>query len=246
MFTGEQLANYCLRVFAAKWVYWYGTYGKKCTKKLYESKRKQYPSHYGDSRTAGYMKDIGEGKTCADCVGMIKSFFWKNGDLDAEPKYATNHCPDVSANGMIKLCTQTGPISTIPDEPGLVVWKDGHIGVYVGGGYTVEMKGFNYDCMKKKVMSGPWKKWGRLPASMISYSDDQAPEEPPAAARYVEIVGGDCYVRTAPNTSGKKLGVAHRGDRLKYGGQTSDNGWRLVEYKNKNGWVSGRYSRLIE
>jgi GH25 family lysozyme M1 (1,4-beta-N-acetylmuramidase) len=53
-------------------------------------------------------------------------------------------------------------------------------------------------------------------------------------------------VRTAPNTSGKKLGVAHEGDRLPYGGETSENGWNLVEYKGKNGWVSGKYSKLID
>lgn len=65
-----------------------------------------------------------------------------------------------------------------------------------------------------------------------------------SGARYVNIVGGNCYVRTAPNTSGKKLGVAHNGDKLKYQGQTSSDGWNLVEYKNQNGWVSGKYSRL--
>ncbi len=274
MLTGRMLAEYCLRVYAAKWVYWYGTYGKKCSKKLYDSKRKQYPSHYGDGRTAGYMKDIAEGRTCADCVGMIKSFFWKNGDVDAEPKYRTNGCPDVSANGMFKLCAQTGPIATIPDEPGLVVWKDGHIGVYVGDGYTVEMKGFNYDCRKKKVADGPWKKWGRLPASMLACAQggggttSASPSGEPSAKdegndrerierpgeggpkgavvteRMVEIVGGDCYVRTAPNTSGRKLGVAHRGERLPYGGETSPEGWKLVKHGGKDGWVSGKYSRL--
>ena len=65
-----------------------------------------------------------------------------------------------------------------------------------------------------------------------------------SGARYVNIVGGNCYVRTAPNTSGKKLGVAHNGDKLKSPGQTSSDGWNLVEYKNQNGWVSGKYSRL--
>ena len=30
----------------------------------------------------------------------------------------------------------------------------------------------------------------------------------------VTIVGGNCYIRTAPNTDGKILGVAHRGDTL--------------------------------
>ena len=174
MFTGKQLAEYCKRVYAAGWVYWYGTYGKKCTESLYNSKKKQYPSHYGSSRTAGYMRDIREGKWCADCVGMIKSFFWKDAIITAEPKYKANNCPDVSANGMIKLCPQTGKISSIPDEPGLVVWKDGHIGVYIGGGYTIEMRGFAYDCQRRKVTDGLWTEWGRLPATMLAYSDAPA------------------------------------------------------------------------
>ena len=178
MLTSAQLVQFCEDVYKACWVYWYGTYGKQCSEKLYESKKKQYPAHYGSDRTAGYMKDIREGKWCADCVGMIKGFFWKNGDLTAQPVYKSNNCPDKSANGMIAYCSETGPIKTMPDEPGLVVWKDGHIGVYVGGGYTVEMKGFNYDCRRNKLSSGPWTKWGRLPASMIRYTD--APEPAPA------------------------------------------------------------------
>lgn len=183
MFTGKQLAEYCKKVFAAKWVYWYGTYGKKCSKSLYESKKSQYPSHYTAARKAAYMRDIAEGKWCADCVGLIKSFFWKDADLTAAPKYATNHCPDVSANGMIALCAQTGKISSIPDEPGLVVWKSGHIGVYIGGGYTIEMRGFDYDCVKRKVTAGPWTKWGRLPKSMITYDGAPAQEKDPDALR---------------------------------------------------------------
>lgn len=184
MFTGKQLAEYCKKVYAAGWVYWYGTYGKKCSESLYNSKKRQYPGHYTSGRTVGYMRDIREGKRCADCVGMIKSFFWKNGDIEATPKYATNHCPDVSANGMIKLCSQTGKIGSIPDEPGLVVWKDGHIGVYIGGGYTIEMRGFDYDCVKRKVTAGPWTKWGRLPKSMISYDGSATPEPEDDSLRY--------------------------------------------------------------
>lgn len=326
MMTSKQLVAYCERVLAAGWVYWYGTYGKRCSQSLYESKKKQYPDHYTSDRTSGYKKDIASGKRCADCVGLIKSFFWTNGVFDAEPKYAINNCPDKSANGMIALCTQTGPISTIPDIPGLVVWKSGHIGVYIGGGYTIEMRGFAYDCVKRKVKDGPWTKWGKLPASMISYDDEPATSEPSEPEgdrelrngcegadvkqlqsdlitlgfscgrwgadgefgdcteqaveafqrahgiddtgvfdattrkalekalddyntptdeqRNVKIVGGNCYVRTAPNTSGKKLGVAHEGDILMYQGQTSDNGWHLVEYKGQNAWVSGKYSKL--
>ena len=74
----------------------------------------------------------------------------------------------------------------------------------------------------------------------------EAAEAPVADARYVQIVNGNCYVRTAPNTDGKKLGVAHRGDILNYQGQTSADGWNLVEYNGQNGWVSGRYSEYYQ
>lgn len=67
----------------------------------------------------------------------------------------------------------------------------------------------------------------------------KAPEE----ARTVTISGGQCWVRSAPNTDGDKLGVAKEGVKLPYGGQT-ENGWLLVEHENKNGWVSGKYGKL--
>ena len=70
-------------------------------------------------------------------------------------------------------------------------------------------------------------------------------EKPHSEPRKVKISGGNCYVRTAPNTDGKALGVAHDGDSLDYGGLTSENGWNLVDYKGVNGWVSGKYSKLV-
>ena len=74
----------------------------------------------------------------------------------------------------------------------------------------------------------------------------EAAEAPVKDARYVQIVNGNCYVRTAPNTSGKKLGVAHRGDILDYQGVQSADGWHLVVYNGQNGWVSGKYSELCD
>lgn len=60
----------------------------------------------------------------------------------------------------------------------------------------------------------------------------------------VRIVGGQCWVRTAPNTSGSKLGIAKAGAVFPYQGQTSDNGWLLIEYSGRNAWVSGKYGVL--
>ena len=69
--------------------------------------------------------------------------------------------------------------------------------------------------------------------------------EAPEGAKSV-TVSGDCWVRSAPNTDGKKLGVSKKGTKLPYGGQTADNGWLLVEYDGKNGWVSGKYGKVVD
>lgn len=71
-------------------------------------------------------------------------------------------------------------------------------------------------------------------------------QKPSEAPRSVRIVNGDCWVRSAPNTSGNRLGVAKMNTALQYGGQTYENGWHLVAFENQNGWVSGKYSRLEE
>lgn len=246
MFTGKELALYCEEMYANKshWAYWYGTYGNMCTEAKYKSKKKQYPEHYGSSRTAGYMKDIEQKRRCADCVGMIKSFFWTGNHYDTDPKYGTNGCPDKSANGLFDMCKVTGDIKTIPDIPGIVVWKDGHIGVYIGGGYTIEMRGFDYDCVKRKVKDGPWKKWGKLP--MLSYEE---PKPEPSEYRHVLVTGGSVNIRSGPGTDKKDIGTAHKGDLLPYQGVTEPWGgrdWYLIEWENQNGWISSKYSKLVE
>lgn len=72
-------------------------------------------------------------------------------------------------------------------------------------------------------------------------------EHPVDNPREVVIEGGNCYVRSAPNTSGRILGVAHRGDRLRFDGVIDEETrWLLVQYKGANGWVSGKYGRLVE
>lgn len=72
----------------------------------------------------------------------------------------------------------------------------------------------------------------------------KASKTPVGEARKVQIVGGNCWVRSAPSTAGNRLGIAYEGDELDYDGTTSDDGWHQVKYEGKNGWVSGNYSKL--
>lgn len=67
--------------------------------------------------------------------------------------------------------------------------------------------------------------------------------------RMVKITGETVNVRSAPGKSGKILGVVRKWERLPYQGEkrmVGETPWYLVEYRNKNAWVSGKYSVLTD
>ncbi len=87
---------------------------------------------------------------------------------------------------------------------------------------------------------------GKFDAKALSTYEDalvalDTPVENPGT---VKIEGGNCFIRAAGSTSGKDLGVAHRGDIYPYAGETAENGSLKIVYKTGTAWVSGQYGRL--
>ena len=103
-------------------------------------------------------------------MGVIESI---GTDAKFTSKYGGNGCPDKSANGMFTYAKNKGcawgTIDTLPEIPGVALRSDGHVGVYVGGGYAVEERGFSYGCVKTKVSSRKWTHWFQLP--FVDYGD---------------------------------------------------------------------------
>lgn len=134
-------------------------------------------------------------------MGLIKGYNWTNGgvgvlesigtDKTFASKYGGNGCPDKSANGMFTYAKSKGcawgTIDTLPEIPGVALRSDGHVGVYVGDGYAVEERGFNYGCVKTKVATRKWTHWYQLP--FVDYGDavftgDSAAKPDTAATEY--------------------------------------------------------------
>ena len=59
--------------------------------------------------------------------------------------------------------TRKGTIDTIPEVPGLAVWKSGHIGVYIGGGQVIEAMGTKYGVVKTQLQGRGWTHWLEIP-----------------------------------------------------------------------------------
>ena len=101
---------------------------------------------------------------------MIESI---GADKTFSSKYGGHGCPDKSANGMFSYAKSKGcawgTMDTLPEVPGIALRFDGHVGVYIGSGYAVEERGFNYGCVKTKVSSRKWTHWYQLP--FVDYGD---------------------------------------------------------------------------
>ena len=83
------------------------------------------------------------------------------------------------------------------------------------------------------------------PKSLAAYEKalvalDTTVEDP----KTVEIVGGNCYIRTEPGTNGAVLGVAKRGTTHTFGGEIAQNGWIRIRHGDGTAWVSGKYAKL--
>ena len=144
--------------------YIYGTYGKVLTADIVRQKAKQYPTQLYPSREEYALKHY-LGKRSYDCAGLVKSYMFQETPT-SPPKYEAKY--DKNVGGLIKACTETGKMSTMPEIPGLLVFrKTEHVGIYAGNGIVIEAKGFDYGVVKSKLSSGGWDKWGKL--GWISY-----------------------------------------------------------------------------
>lgn len=160
--------------FAAdkKWGYVWGTYGTVLDKAFLESKIEQYPNEVGGKEE--FIRANWLGKRTADCIGLIKGYSWY--DVESQKTILiSNGMPDIGADTMYENATEKGTIDTIPEIPGLTVWKSGHIGVYIGNGQVVEAYGTTTGVIRSQLADGGWTHWLKIP--YITYIEQEETEQ---------------------------------------------------------------------
>lgn len=178
MFTNLGLVKYAEAMLDYMSPYWYGTWGNVASEKLYQEKKRQYKEQY--EKWSKYSFETQYGKKVHDCIGLIKGYLMSTTlgddgyvkDPLAPSKYNSKY--DISANMLEAKATVKGSISTIPEIKGLIVWKSGHVGVYVGNGWVIEERGHTYGTVKTKLTERPWVKWLKHPD--IQYIEEPKPE----------------------------------------------------------------------
>lgn len=164
--TNLGLVEYCKAQLGRP--YWYGTYGQIASEELYKKKAKQYKEEGYYTKWNDY--DTQYGQKVHDCTGLTEGYMMCE-TPDSEPKYISKY--DFSANGLLRACKDQGDIDTIPEIPGVLVFYDGHTGVYVGNGEVIEARGHAYGVILTKLKNRPWKKWGKHPYIEYDKEDEQ-------------------------------------------------------------------------
>lgn len=125
--------------------------------------------------------------------------------------------------------------------------------VLLKSGFFKELTGAKYTQQSTYLRKGDilvTKTQGHTVVVLTNGKNADVPDVPPESAQYVTITGGSVFVRSGPGVMYRELGVVSAGTKLLYQGQTEKDArgvnWHLVEYKNSNGWVSSKWSRLEE
>lgn len=154
------LAEWAKQAYAKKWGYVYGTYGGVLNDSILTTIISQFPEQVGENEK--FIRQHWLGGRTADCIGLIKGYAWFNCDT-GQIEYRSNGVRDTGSDPMLDMAIEKGTIDTMPDIPGIAVWMDGHIGIYVGDGQTIHAANTELGVIMTPLAQSGWTHWLKIP-----------------------------------------------------------------------------------
>ncbi len=105
------------------------------------------PNVYKNGGIGRYNPD---GTRQFDCCGYFKCFMWHNYST-TNAKYYGKTQKDLNCEGLLREAVEKGDISTIPEIPGVLVYMNKHMGIYLGNGKVLEATAKKFDGQNAKI-----------------------------------------------------------------------------------------------
>ena len=95
-------------------VYMWGEFGRLVTNNTIDGKKKQYPSHYDDTKVKYLKSLVGKNYYAYDCAGLIKSYFMSDyGNLTTWLPRSVVCCEEVKTTNKKEIKTKAGEIKEV-------------------------------------------------------------------------------------------------------------------------------------
>lgn len=141
-----------------------------------------------------------------DCCGLFKCFMWHDYHTKNASYYGKTQ-KDLSCEGLLAEAKEKGPISTIPEIPGVLVYMKGHMGIYIGNGKVIESTAAKYDGKKGRIYRTyfkgngtgcdgkrvTWTKWFKSPN--LTYENEVKPEPTKPSSSSDNFLGSRGYIK---------------------------------------------------
>jgi len=180
-----------------------------------------------------------DGRACWDCSGLFrgawrKLMVYKSGG---------------STTIWNTWCTETGPIGTMPDEPGIAVFRGtttprpsmSHVGLYIGNGEVVDARGTALGVLRRPLNSYAWTHWGRL--RDVAYNDDAPTAVVPTPLYQAEVVNVNIglNLRTSPVNTTNTILLIPKGGVVDVLQDNAGGGFAYVRYFGILGYCTRSY-----
>ena len=221
--SNADLVRFCIGKVGVPYVM--GTNGRVLAKATLDDLIRRNPGNWFTPSRVPVVRSL-VGKRTTDCHGLIE---WFIAEL-AGGKWTY----DVTADGAFHTATVKGSIGSIPELPGVCVRYKGHVGVYIGGGYVVEARGFDYGVCITALKKCPWTHWYKHPK--IQYTGTALPAPSPQKASKTTDRYSVVWLQLALNrqlAAGYITGTALTVDGV-YGTKTAQ---AAGAYWRKKGWT---------
>jgi hypothetical protein len=164
--TNIGLANFAWNALDCQSGYVFGAVGQPINTPFLQQQQRRFTGNeradLTDSEVDSIFINFG-GRPGFDCIGLIKAYSWINESTGGISQKNPGAMPDCNADGLYQIAAVKGDISAMPDTPGLAVQKDGHVGIYIGGGEVIEARGNKLGVAKTKLQGRGWLHYVQVP-----------------------------------------------------------------------------------
>ena len=168
--TADGLVKYVQACMHTPHIYLWDACGQYLTDEVLDYLIEKNKDWYTEERIAIRRSLCGRHIRGWGCIGLIKSYVWHDySQLNTDYYRAES---DFCTRTLIEQDLEKGDIKTLPEIPGLVLWKKGHVGVYIGNNQVIECTIRNPKTGKHELVGGiiqsdlsdvEWTTWLKYP-----------------------------------------------------------------------------------